>query len=309
MDNTFIFVASFVLNAVRGLFPFFLLSVSVASLIKTFKLEQYFKKAFQGRQLASVPIAAGTGAFSPLCSCGVIPAIAAMLAAGIPLAPIMSFWITSPLMSPESFVLTYSILGGEMAIARLLATLAIGLIAGYTTLYLMQKGFLDEHVLKDFGGINDTAAQSLLEAEKNLEMRQLIILRLFQFLLNVKDMGIFIGKYILVAFVLEALIVRYVPMELVGSILGIGNEAGPVLAALIGIPAYASSISAMPVVRGFMDLGMDKGTALAFMIGGAATSIPAMVAVFSIVKRKIFFLYIAYSMVGAIASGYLYRLF
>jgi uncharacterized protein len=306
--TTLVFVASFVINAVRGIFPFFLLSVSVASLIKTLKLEQYFKKAFQGRQLASIPVASGTGAFSPLCSCGVIPAIAAMLAAGIPLAPIMSFWITSPLMSPESFVLTYSILGREMAIARLLATLVIGLVAGYMTLYLMQKGFLDEQVLKNFGGVNNTAAQ-LLDAEKNLEMRQLIILRLFQFLLNVRDMGIFIGKYILIAFVLEALIVRYVPMELVASLLGSGNDAGPLLAALIGIPAYASSISAMPVVRGFMDLGMDKGTALAFMIGGAATSIPAMVAVFSIVKRKVFFLYIAYSMVGAVASGYLFRLF
>ncbi|MDW7671763.1 MAG: permease [Bacillota bacterium] len=307
MSETVIFVLSFVINASIGLAPFFLLSVSVASLIKTLRLEQYFERAFRGRQLASVPVAAGTGAFSPLCSCGVIPAIAAMLAAGIPLAPIMAFWITSPLMSPESFVLTYSILGSEMAVARLVATLVIGLIAGYLTLYLMQRGFLEPEVLKDFGA-NGNMTTDMQEIEQTLDKRQLILLRFFQFLINVKDMGIFIGKYILLAFVLEAFIVRYVPMVWVAGILGSGNEAGPLLAAIVGVPAYASSISAMPVVRGLMDLGMDKGTALAFMIGGAATSIPAMAAVFSIVKRKVFFLYLAYSMVGAIASGYIYRL-
>jgi uncharacterized membrane protein YraQ (UPF0718 family) len=307
VSETILFVLRFVLNAAIGLAPFFLLSVSVASLIKTLKLEQYSERAFHGRQLASVPVAAGTGAVSPLCSCGVIPAIAAMLAAGIPLAPIMAFWITSPLMSPESFVLTYSILGSEMAVARLVATLVIGLIAGYLTLYLMHRGLMEPDVLKDFGGAG-TVKEDLQEVEKKLEKSQLILLRFFQFLINVKDMGIFIGKYILLAFVLEAFIVRYVPMVWVAGVLGSGNEAGPLLAALVGIPAYASSISAMPVVRGLMDLGMDKGTALAFMIGGAATSIPAMAAVFSIVKRKVFFLYLAYSMLGAIASGYIYRL-
>lgn len=306
MSETIFFTVRFVLNAVRELTPFFLLSISVASLIKTLKLEQHFKRAFQGRQAASVPIAAGTGAFSPLCSCGVIPAIAAMLAAGIPLAPIMAFWITSPLMSPESFVLTYSILGQEMAVARLLATIAIGLIAGYSTLYLVRFGYLNQEVLKSFGNTREKAVETIIEDK--LSRSEIRWLRFFQFMINAKDMGIFVGKYILVAFVLEALLVRYLPVEWVASLLGRGNEAGPLIAALIGIPAYASSISSMPVVRGLMDLGMDKGTALAFMIGGAATSIPAMAAVFSIVKRKVFFLYLGYSLIGAVASGYLYRM-
>lgn len=306
--ETVTYVIQFVLEAVISLAPFFILSIAVASLIKTFKLEGYFEKAFRGRQVASVPVAAGTGAFSPLCSCGVIPTIAAMLAAGIPMAPIMAFWITSPLMSPESFVLTYSILGREMAVARLVATLFIGLVAGYVTLYLTQSGLIEKNVLKAFGK-NEGESGRQASLEQGLSQRDLLLVRLIQFLLNMKDMGIFIGKYILIAFFLEALITRYIPMSLVVVLLGNESDAGPLLAALIGIPAYASSISAMPVVRGLMDLGMDKGTALAFMIGGAATSIPAMAAVYSIVKRKVFVLYLAFILVGAVGAGYLYRLF
>lgn len=303
-----IYVLQFVAGAVKNLIPFFILSIAVASLIKTFKLEVYFEKAFRGREIASVPIAVGTGAFSPLCSCGVIPAIAAMLAAGIPMAPIMAFWITSPLMSPESFVLTYSILGREMAVARLTATVVIGLVAGYATLYLTSSGLIEKNILKKFGNPNENF-NSRITMEEGLERKELILVRLIQFLINMKDMGIFIGKYILIAFFLEALITRYLPVSLVAGFLGRESGTGPLLAALIGVPAYASSISAMPVIRGLMDLGMDKGTALAFMIGGAATSIPAMAAVYSIVKRKVFVLYLAFSLVGAVGAGYLYRLF
>ncbi len=304
--ETLRFVLNFTINATISILPFFFLSVAVASLIKTFKFEVHLKKAFYGREFASVPIATTTGAFSPLCSCGVIPAISAMLASGIPLAPIMAFWITSPLMSPESFVLTYSILGSEMAFARLLATIIIGLAAGYATLYFSKSGILGDKILKKLQGEN---CSNEAELEKDLNSHEIMVVRAIQFLINIKDMAIFIGKYILIAFIIEALIVLYIPIDVVGNLLGSSNRSGPILAALVGVPAYASSISAMPVVRGLMELGMDKGTALAFLIGGAATSIPAMVAVFSIVKKKVFFIYLGFSMVGAVLCGYLYRLF
>ena len=305
--NIIIYTLKFVGSASLNILPFFLLSISVASLIKTLHLETYFEKAFRGRQGISVPVAVGTGAFSPLCSCGVIPAIAAMLAAGIPLAPIMSFWITSPLMSPECFVLTYNILGREMAVARLVATLIIGLVAGYTTLYLSRSGLIGGDVLKSFKSTACCEACPAISGKEPVE-RKLFRGYLIQFLYNMKDIGIFIGKFILVAFFLEALISKYIPVEWVAGFLGKESAAGPLWAALIGIPAYASSVSAMPVIRGLMDLGMDKGTALAFMIGGAATSVPAMAAVFSIVKRKVFFLYLGFSIFGAIGAGYLYRM-
>jgi len=302
------FIVEFVLKSTKALSIFFVVGISIASLIKTLKLDKYLSKAFDRKKAVAIPISVATGAFSPLCSCGVIPAIAALLVSGVPLAPIMAFWITSPLMDPESFVLTYGVLGRDMAIAKLISTLSIGLVAGYTTLYLSNKGFLDNQVLKEIGNSRQDVAVTEEYIENNLNKSQTIIFKFFQFVFNFKDMAIFVGKYILLAFVLEALIIRYVPMHWIGSLLGIDNPLGPVIAAIIGVPAYASSISAIPIIRGLMDLGMDKGTALAFMIGGAATSIPAMIAVYSIVKKRTFLLYILFSMTGAIASGYIYRL-
>lgn len=308
MFTEVVYIVSFVLNATKSIAGFFIVGIFIATLIKTLKLDGHLKKAFEGKNNASIPIAAGAGAFSPLCSCGVIPAIAALLESGVPVAPIMAFWITSPLMDPESFVLTYGLFGKEMAVARLVATLLIGLGAGYITLYLSKKGYLENQILRSYQKGNEVAASKRASLEENLERKEIVIVRIFQFLINFKDLAIFVGKFILIAFILEAIIIRHVPMDWVGGILGRNNPLGPLWAALIGVPAYASSISAMPIVRGLMDLGMDKGTALSFMIGGAATSIPAMIAVYSIVKKRTFFLYITFSMVGAVLSGYIFRL-
>jgi len=212
-------------------------------------------------------------------------------------------------MDPEIFILTYGAFGKEMALARLISSLSIGLIAGYATLYLSKRGFLGNQVLREYNTNRSEAAASREEILRSLSKGEIVFVRIFEFLINFKDLAIFVGKYIILAFLLEALIIRYVPMDWIGGFLGKNNPFGPLLAALIGVPAYANSISSIPIIRGLMELGMDKGTALAFMIGGAATSIPAMAAVFSLVKKRIFALYITISLTGAVAAGYIYRLF
>lgn len=227
--NTIIYILEFVFSAISSIGLFFIIGITIASLIKTFQLDTFLRKAFEANKRASIPIASGTGTFSPLCSCGVIPAVAALLASGVPLAPIMSFWITSPLMDPESFVLTYGLLGKEMAAARVIAALSIGLTAGYTTLYFTNKGLLNNQVLKNFK--KDIPAT--IDLEKDLSKPQFAIVRFFQFLINFKDLGLFVGKFILIAFVLEALMIKYVPMDWVGRALGSSNPYGPLLGVFI----------------------------------------------------------------------------
>ena len=51
---------------------------------------------------------------------------------------------------------------------------------------------------------------------------------------------------------------------------------------------------------------MSAGGALAFLIAGPVTTIPAMAAVWGVVKQRVFWLYIAIGLVGAIGFGYLY---
>lgn len=60
------------------------------------------------------------------------------------------------------------------------------------------------------------------------------------------------------------------------------------------------------MVGGLLSQGMSSGAALAFLIAGPITTIPAMAAVWGVVERRVFLLYLGVGLVGAIALGYLY---
>lgn len=83
--------AWFTARAVLGVLPFFALSIALAAYAKASGAENLIARAFTGRPAVMVVMASLMGALSPFCSCGVIPVIAALLATGVPLAPVMAF--------------------------------------------------------------------------------------------------------------------------------------------------------------------------------------------------------------------------
>jgi hypothetical protein len=80
--------------------PWLAASVFIAAAAKTTGADSLATRAFRGRQSRMVVVASLIGALLPFCSCGVIPLVAGLLGAGVPLAPVMAFWISSPLMDP-----------------------------------------------------------------------------------------------------------------------------------------------------------------------------------------------------------------
>lgn len=84
-----------------------------------------------------IGLAAVAGGVSPLCSCGVIPLIAALLAMGVPLSAVMAFWLT-PVMDPSKFVLTTVVLGADFAVAKTLSAIGLGIMGG-TVVYMLNR--------------------------------------------------------------------------------------------------------------------------------------------------------------------------
>src|SRR5512145_2812770 len=91
-------VAQFVVRELVGVLPAFLLSMALAALIRALRLDGMIRGAVETRVGLAVVLATAVGAFSPLCSCTVIPVVSGLLLSGVPLAPVMSFWVASPTM-------------------------------------------------------------------------------------------------------------------------------------------------------------------------------------------------------------------
>jgi hypothetical protein len=110
------------------------------------------------------------------------------------------------------------------------------------------------------------------------------------------------------AFLLEGLITFYVPASWISGSLGSQSPMAVLVAALLGVPAYTTSLTALPMISGLLTQGMNPAAALAFLIAGPTTTLPAMAAVWPLVSRRVFVLYVSFSLVGAVLAGYGYSL-
>ena len=296
--------AAFTAKAIWGVLPFFALSIGLAAYAKATGAENLIARAFAGRPEMMVVAASLVGALSPFCSCGVIPIIAALLASGVPLAPVMAFfWLASPLMDPSMFMITTGVLGLPFAVAKTAAAIGVGLLGGLGVLAMQRFGVLAGPPLREGIG-NGGCAGSKIRNPKAVVWRYWEEpARREAFWANARQNALFLGKWLTLAFVLESLMVAYVPGNLVAGIAGDGGLLSIVAATLVGIPSYLNGNAALPLVAGLLDKGMAPGAAMAFLVGGGVTSIPAALAVWAVARQRIFAAYIAFAVLGAVLSG------
>ena len=292
-----------------SIFPFLVLSATVAGYLEAAGADRLIGKIFSDRVFLAIAAAAFFGALSPFCSCGVIPLIAALLVAGVPLSAVMAFWVASPIMSPSMFVVTAAGLGVDFAVVKMISAISVGLFAGGLTLFLQRLGFFRNPVRPSpVSSCVGNAAEKIRNTETVWQVWQHPD-RVQTLKQKTFAMVLFLGKWLTLAFVLESLMITYVPAELLGQWLGSDSTWAIPLSAVIGVPAYLNGFVAVPVVAGMIENGMTPPAALSFMLAGAMTSIPAAIAVFSLVKRPLFFWYVLLALIGAIAAGWAYQAF
>ena len=73
---------------------------------------------------------------------------------------------------------------------------------------------------------------------------------------------------------------------------------------ILGVPVCTSHLTALPMVSGLLEQGMNSGAALAFLITGPTTTLSAMAVVWGLTTRRVFALYVSYSRAGAVLLGY-----
>ena len=299
--------AAFVAAAVWSLLPFFAASIALTAYAKASGAENLIARAFAGHPAVMVVLASLMGALSPFCSCGVIPIIAALLASGVPLAPVMAFWLASPLMDPPMFVLTAGLLGLPFAIAKTVVAVGIGMLGGFGVLAAQQVGVLTGPALRDGVGNGGCAGAKIRNPKAVVWRCWHEPARREAFWTTSRQTALFLGKWLVLAFVLESLMVAYVPGDLVVRIAGDGGAWSILMATLVGVPSYLNGNAALPLVAGLMDKGLAPGAAMAFLVGGGVTSIPAAIAVWAVARRAVFVAYLVVAVVGALLAGLVFQ--
>ncbi|MBW2439310.1 MAG: permease [Deltaproteobacteria bacterium] len=388
--NEMLRISNFMLEAFWHIWPYLVVTIPLAVAVQMSGASKYIKRTFQAQPMTAIALATVVGAFSPFCSCGVIPVIASLLISGVPLAPVMSFWIASPSMDPEIFFLSVGMIGWDLAVWRLIATLVLSFSAGLITQVLVNRGWLGRQILRSphyhpapglIGLLKNGRAKfsnyiqkaplskSIVSEPVPIAAFQTHLMAIdepsrsahagtgspmctscesdppipsaplqnltvdtgaaatqsccssipqesdpgrssdtFRMRLLKETTGAtwMVAKFMALAFLLEGLITLYVPEGWIAGILGSGNPLNIITAALLGVPAYTTSLSALPMISGLLTQGMNPAAALAFLVAGPVTTLPAMAAVWPLVVRRVFILYVAFALAGAVLIGYVY---
>ncbi len=321
-----------VLQSFAAIWPYLLITIPLAVAVQVSGMSKHIRNIFSKQPLISIVLATVVGAFSPFCSCGVVPLIASLLIGGVPLAPVMSFWIASPSMDPELVPLSIATIGWNLSIWRLGASLAISLLAGFVTHYAIVRGYMGENLLRHEGRRKtaqvfvagaSSCCNSIIPASENLFTNSIsskiakdkalscceadgkthsLGLRIWQ---ETRNATWLIVKFMSLAFLVTALIKFYIPQDYLHGFLQMDGYVSVFMATLVGIPTYTSNMLALPLIGEFLAMGMNPGAALAFLLAGPVTTLPAMIAVWGIASRRVFLLYIGFSVVGAVVAGVL----
>lgn len=289
-------------TALLSTLPYILVAVLLIAWLKASGAETMIARVFEGRETRMILFAALFGGLAPFCSCEVIPFIAGLLALGAPLSAVMAFWLSSPLIDPPTLFITASALGWNFAIGKAIGAVAIGLLGGFAIRLLISHGLFTDPLRAGGTGGGCCSSTSRFDGEPvwrfwtdDARSRTFRSEALTNF--------IFLLKWLTFAYLLQGLLVTYIPAEMIAKLVGGEGLLPIVIGALVGAPAYLNSYAAPPLVAGLMDQGMSAGAGMAFMMAGAVSCIPAMTAVWSLVKPAIFATYVAFGIGGAILIG------
>ncbi|MGK6317129.1 permease [Neorhizobium sp. DT-125] len=257
---------------------------------------------FEGRPASTIVIASAIGSVTPVCGVTVLPLMTGFLAAGVPLAPIMAFWLSSPLTDPAMFTVTWAILGPAFAVGKMIAAFALGIVAGAGTAALTGTSMVRRPLRASrIAASNDCNTCSPSGFSFRI-WREPARTRVFR--AELLSMTRLIVVCLSFAFSAEYLLRDLLPPHLLATYVGDDSIYGVPLAVLVGAPMYLDGYAALPLVRGLRDLGMSPGAAMAFLVSGGAVSIWGVLAVVAVLGPATIALLVALAVIGSLAIGY-----
>lgn len=277
---------------VVDLLPIIAVAAALAGALAATDLSNRILAVLGSHAVRGIVIGSAAGALTPVCGIAMIPLIAILLRRGLTLPAVMAFWVSSPITDPAMLAMTAGVLGLPFAIAKTVSAFGIGLFSGAVICALPVSRTPGDRLLRA-GMVGQTDCGAPGQGGWTLFAREALS--------NAR----LIARWLVLALVLEILLRRYIPPEVIESTLGAGGGwlAVP-LAAVVGAPVYLDGYAALPLARGLAELGMTAGAVMALLAAGAAVSLYAAVAVFSVVHLRVFALYIGLAVAGAMVAGY-----
>ncbi|WP_404475881.1 permease [Staphylococcus pseudoxylosus] len=286
VDSIMEFIKTFLMLFFELLSLFIVVSF-IVSLIQQVVSEEKIKKLLsKPNKAVNYILGMIFGAVTPFCSCSTIPILAGLLNSKVPFGPTMSFLIASPLMNPLMIFMLWVLLGWKVAIVYFVV---LAFFSIFTGLVFSRMNLAETYKGVNVKGDGFFANKSGSRFKQALNDAWAFLYPMLPYLF----IGVFIGAFIY-GFIPEEFITKYASGDGFISVF---------IASVIGIPMYIRPETMLPIAEALVSKGMSLGTVVALIIGGASASIPEVVLLSKLFKKKFVVSFFIAILVVAIATG------
>ncbi len=268
--------------------PYLLLGVAFAGALHVALPVGFIARHLGGAGFGAVMRAAILGVPLPICSCGVVPVAASLKKSGASDGATVSFLVTTPTTGVDSMLATYSLLGPAFTVARVAASVLIGLVAGLAVALGLRRPAADP---------KETPSRTIEPAveEPGGKLSRGVSYALGELLAG-------IARPMVVGTVLGGAIAYLLPAGLIEQYVGHGLLSYLVMLG-VGIPLYVCASGSIPLAAALLAKGRSPGAALVFLIAGPATNVATVTVVSEMLGKKVLAIYLATLALGSLASG------
>ena len=236
------------------------------------------------------------GTITPFCSCSSIPIFIGFTSAGLPLGITFSFLISSPLVDLGSLMILMSFFGIKIAIAYVIVGLILAVVGGTIIDKLGMEKYVEGYV-KEIENVDGEIIELTREERISYAKGQV------QFIIHK------VWLYVLIGVGIGAAIHNWIPQNVIENVIGSKNPFAVILATLVGIPMYADIFGTIPIAEALVGKGVPLGTVLSFMMAVTALSLPSIIMLSKVVKRKLLWVFVSLVTAGIILIGYLFNMY
>jgi len=322
------------LHVLTCLIPALFIAGAISVFVSQASVLKYFGP--KANKFVAYGVGAVSGTILAVCSCTVLPLFSGIYIAGAGLGPAIAFLYSGPAINILAITYSARLLGWDIGLARVVGAVSFSVIIGLIMAYVFRKeekkrsdGRFD--TLSDAGQgkpwwqeiiffailvgilLAASAAQWIVLAALFVAL-VIVIWRWFTlaefklWMLETWRFLLLIVPWLLLGIFIAGILKAIIPPEAVAGLVGGNTILGNFVASLFGALMYFATLTEVPIVKAFLDMGMGKGPALALLLAGPALSLPSMLALGKIMGWKKTLTYILLVVVMATITGYIFGL-
>lgn len=303
-----------------------LFGFAIAAALKIFLPSSLIEKQLSKPGWVSVVKSSLFGLPLPLCSCSVVPVGAALRKSGASRGATASFFVSTPEIGVDSFLLSFGILGKTITLMRVLAAalsaIAVGLVIDYLLPERKEAPLIATQAETPRQNDNSPAPScchasktetlkisteetpSCCKTKKEINVNsspiaKFVVLYFRELTMLFDDLAM----PLTVGFLGAGLISTFVPDSLLRS-LDLPDFAYMLAMLVVGIPMYVCSVSSTPIAAAMIAKGVSPGAALVFLLAGPATNLGTVTVIGGYLGRSALAVYILGISLISLACGF-----